>query len=140
MRQQTQIATTARYYTIPLRSPNGAPPKYVAVPMSANDQRKKQPQQPLTTEPELKSQTPKKSQATKTSPMPKTTPKPNSVQRRARSVPLQEMREAVIDIQANARRGGGHDNHRRDDSSCSTSPKTSDMPADDLHFLKYWEM
>ena len=128
MRQQT--APTTRYYTIPLRSPNGAPPKYVAIPMPlASDQR----QVPSFSKP--MTQVP----PTKTAPTP--TPKHNIVQRRARSVPLQEMREAVIDIQANARRGGGRDNHRRDDSSCSISPKTtSDMPADDLHFLKYWEM
>ena len=128
--------TTTRYYTIPLRSPNGAPPKYVAIPIPASDQRKQQQQQQQLTA-ELKSQT-SKSQTPKTATTPK--PKPNSIQRRARSVPLQEMREAVIDIQDNARRGGGHDNHRRDDgSSDSTAKMTSDMPAD-LHFLKYWEM
>ena len=73
-----------------------------------------------------------------------TAPKPNPVERRARSVPLQEMREAVIDVRDNARRGCGgndNDNRQRDDSSPGISTnKLADMPADDLHPLKYWEV
>ena len=147
--QQTK---TTRYYTIPLRSPiPGAPPRYVAIPIHANDQQRARVPSTSTgtavaasaTSSASKTQTQKLTKPkTQTSPTKiavapnKPKPKPKIMQRRARSVPLQEMREAVIDIRDNARRGDDH-HHRRDDDS--TTKTTSDMPADDVHFLKYWE-
>ena len=145
---------TTRFYTIPLRSPiPGAPPKYVAVPVSIpanannNDQRTSTGTTTTVRVAATSSTSSSASKATQMSPTKtalgspkaKPKPKPSIVQRRARSVPLQEMREAVIDIRDNARPGSPR---RDDDSANSTSKKmTSDtMPADDLHFLKYWEM
>lgn len=146
--QQTK---STRYYTIPLRSPiPGAPPRYVAIPVPANDQWRVRAPSTSTGTTAVATSSASKTHETKMMTKPKKTqisptkiavapnkPKPKIMQRRARSIPLQEMREAVIDIRDNARRGDDH-HHRRDDDS--TTKTTSDMmPADDLHFLKYWE-
>jgi len=70
--------------------------------------------------------------------------KPSSglASRRARSVPLQEMREAVLAVRDNARHGT---NDRRDGFSSPVKAEeggNGDLHPlkNDLHFLKYWEM
>eukprot|EP00563_Minutocellus_polymorphus_P003344 CAMPEP_0181035980 /NCGR_PEP_ID=MMETSP1070-20121207/8607_1 /TAXON_ID=265543 /ORGANISM="Minutocellus polymorphus, Strain NH13" /LENGTH=144 /DNA_ID=CAMNT_0023113565 /DNA_START=154 /DNA_END=588 /DNA_ORIENTATION=+ len=139
-------ATT--YYAIPLRSPAGAPPRYVAVvaPMSrANDQQdQRHNSHGVVAKTNAATAAPHVHKAAASLPI---SDKPNAVlQRRARSVPLQEMREATIAVRDNSRRDRDAADYR-DDSRASSrheEKKTDDdmllLPADGVHPLKYWEM
>jgi len=78
--------------------------------------------------------------------MPAKPKKPSSAlaSRRARSVPLQEMREAVLAVRDNARHGEGTSDRRDGFSSPVKAEEggNGDLHPlkNDLHFLKYWEM
>ena len=119
---------------IPLRSPfPGAPPRYVAVPTSRNSasskstsqphkQSKKNPASIVAKESEEAVSNPS-SQAPKAVPAAAATSTATTLMQRARSVPLQEMREATVAVRDNSRLG-------RDGSM--------EKRSDDLHPLKYW--
>ena len=140
--------TSTSYTMIPLRSPfPGAPPRYVAVAVPPGNKSSDRPHKNSGAKAavdEPSSQSPKKA-APAPVPATPTATKPNepilSMMQlpRARSVPLQEMREATIAVRDNARLGGRDRDATTTDRRDGWSSKEGDgMPADDLHPLKYW--